>query len=45
MAYKEFKCIACELCYSEYQVRLTEDGQYYCSICREVCDYKTQDSA
>ncbi|HUU12429.1 MAG TPA: hypothetical protein VM182_01825 [Terriglobia bacterium] len=58
MAYKEFKCIACDLpeerctcdrycalCYSEYQVRLTEDGQYYCSICREVCDYKIQDSA
>jgi len=33
----------CALCQSDYSVRLTEDGQYYCVDCREACDYKTQD--
>lgn len=33
----------CSLCHSEFAVRLTEDGQYYCSDCREACDYKVQD--
>ena len=33
----------CTLCHSDYGVRLTEDGQYYCVDCREACDYKTQD--
>ena len=33
----------CALCKSDYGVRLTEDGQYYCIDCREACDYKTQD--
>ncbi len=33
----------CALCQSDYGVRLTEDGQYYCVDCREACDYKTQD--
>jgi hypothetical protein len=34
----------CSLCHSDYNVRLTEDGQYYCADCREACDYKTQDN-
>ena len=35
----------CALCQTDYRVRLTEDGQYYCADCREACDYKTQDQA
>lgn len=34
----------CALCHADYGVRLTEDGQYYCTDCREACDYKTQDA-
>jgi hypothetical protein len=33
----------CALCHSDYDVRLCEDGQFYCPDCREACDYKTQD--
>ena len=33
----------CAFCYSDYRVRLCEDGQYYCADCREACDYKTGD--
>ncbi len=33
----------CALCQTDYTLRLTEDGQYYCQDCREACDYKTQD--
>ena len=41
---KQCTCIKyCELCQTDYRVRLTEDGQYYCADCREACDYKTQD--
>ena len=41
---KTCSCIRyCALCQTDYQVRLTEDGQYYCQDCREACDYKTQD--
>lgn len=42
----EERCIChkfCALCQTDYAVRLTEDGQYYCVDCREACDYKTQD--
>jgi len=43
---KQCKCHKyCALCYSDYGVRLTEDGQYYCPDCREACDYKTQEQA
>jgi len=35
----------CALCYSDYRVRLTEDGQFYCGDCREACDYRTQEQA
>ena len=34
----------CALCLSDYNVRLCEDGQYYCADCREACDYKPQDA-
>jgi len=41
---RECNCIRyCALCHAEYELRLTEDGQYYCRDCREACDYKTQD--
>jgi hypothetical protein len=33
----------CALCHADYELRLTDDGQYYCRDCREACDYKTQD--
>ena len=33
----------CALCQTDYRVRLTEDGQFYCADCREACGYKTQD--
>ncbi len=23
-------------------VRLVQDGQYYCQVCREACDYEAQ---
>lgn len=32
----------CCLCQSPYEVRLCEDGQYYCSPCRESCDLEAQ---
>ena len=33
----------CALCHSDYGTRLCEDGQFYCTDCREACDYKSQD--
>ncbi|HEV2352419.1 MAG TPA: hypothetical protein VG028_21495 [Terriglobia bacterium] len=35
----------CALCHADYELRLTDDGQYYCRDCREACDYKTQDES
>ena len=32
----------CILCYGEDDVRLCEDGSFYCANCREVCDYMAQ---
>ncbi|MGC2323011.1 MAG: hypothetical protein WA463_10310 [Terriglobales bacterium] len=32
----------CILCQGWDQVRLCEDGQYYCLLCREVCDLQAQ---
>lgn len=29
----------CALCHDTHQVRLCQDGQYYCLNCREACDY------
>ena len=41
----EYRCGCdkyCWLCQSEYEVRLCEDGQYYCPPCREACDLEAQ---
>jgi hypothetical protein len=36
----------CCLCQSLVEVRLCEDGLYYCKPCREACNYKVSgDSA
>jgi len=32
----------CVLCQSLHEVRLCEDGQYYCQPCREACDLEAQ---
>ena len=32
----------CILCHSMDNVRLVNDGQYYCVICRECCDYHVE---
>jgi hypothetical protein len=32
----------CWLCQSLHDVRLCEDGQYYCQPCRESCDLQAQ---
>jgi len=33
----------CCLCYAQVEIRLCQDGLYYCLPCREACDYKTAD--
>jgi sulfur transfer complex TusBCD TusB component (DsrH family) len=33
----------CCLCQGSDNVRLCEDGAYYCANCREACDYMAQD--
>jgi len=33
----------CCTCQSQIDVRLCEDGLYYCQPCREACDYRTSD--
>jgi hypothetical protein len=32
----------CCICQGEHDVRLCQDGQYYCTECREICDFKAQ---
>ncbi len=32
----------CTLCQGEYNVRLCQDGMYYCIDCREACDFQAQ---
>jgi len=32
----------CWLCQAVYDVRLCEDGRYYCLPCREACDLHAQ---
>ncbi len=32
----------CFLCQGANNVRLCEDGQYYCLECREACDYRPE---
>ncbi len=33
----------CSFCQGQLDVRLCEDGLYYCQPCREACDYQAQD--
>ena len=33
----------CMLCQSDYQVRLCEDGFYYCKDCRDACDFRSEE--
>jgi hypothetical protein len=43
----EEKCYCekyCCSCQSQLDVRLVEDGLYYCSPCREACGYKASDA-
>ena len=43
---KESKCKCarfCILCNSDYNVRLCQDGCYYCADCREVCEFQVED--
>jgi len=30
----------CVFCQGQLDVRMWEDGLYYCAACREACDYK-----
>jgi hypothetical protein len=42
---EESKCNCdkfCALCQGLHAVRLCQDGQYYCSDCREACDFQAQ---
>jgi hypothetical protein len=42
----EEKCLCqkyCYFCMGENDVRLVEDGFYYCQGCRECCDYVPED--
>ncbi len=32
----------CALCQGANDVRLVQDGQYYCKDCREACDFQAQ---
>ena len=32
----------CAVCQGADDVRLCEDGQYYCRDCREACDFEAQ---
>jgi len=43
MTEKRCECVRyCCLCQSPFDVRLCEDGQYYCHPCREACDLEAQ---
>lgn len=42
----EVKCQCgkyCILCRSDIQVRLCQDGCYYCRDCREVCEFSVDE--
>ncbi|MFB3813004.1 MAG: hypothetical protein ACE14L_02750 [Terriglobales bacterium] len=44
---EEQKCVCdvrdyCCLCQGSDDIRLCEDGQWYCRTCREVCDLAAQ---
>jgi len=33
----------CCLCYAQIEIRLCQDGLYYCMPCREACDYRVSE--
>ncbi len=35
----------CVLCQGSHDVRLCQDGSYYCLECREACDYQPEISS
>lgn len=42
----EYKCQCekfCILCRSNSNVRLCQDGCFYCGECREICEFTTED--
>jgi hypothetical protein len=42
---EEFRCQCdkyCSICQGGHDVRLCQDGMYYCLECREVCDLQAQ---
>ncbi len=42
---EEARCLCdkyCNLCHGAHNVRLCQDGQYYCLDCREACDFHAQ---
>jgi len=40
MVEEDCKCDKyCFLCMGEHDVRLVQDGCYYCQECREACEY------
>ena len=40
---RECKCDRyCTLCLGFHDVRLCQDGSYYCLECREACDYQAE---
>ena len=42
---EEARCVCdkfCSLCQGENNVRLCQDGLYYCLDCREACDFQAQ---
>jgi hypothetical protein len=34
----------CCLCQAMHNVRLCQDGNYYCIDCREACDFQAQEA-
>lgn len=42
---EEIKCKCeryCCLCQAQHDIRLCQDGNYYCQVCREACDLQAQ---
>lgn len=42
---EESRCFCdkyCSLCHGFHNVRLCQDGAYYCLDCREVCDFQAE---
>jgi hypothetical protein len=42
---EEARCLCdkyCSLCMGAHNVRLCQDGAYYCLDCREACDFQPE---